>query len=123
VTYLGSKLKELRGSLSLYEVGEDTGIPRIEISRYERGQHLPTPKNLKKLADYYEVPYEDLRVLYFSDYFSEENDDRPIVLRWALKEALNTKEMDIIEAFRGISPSKQAEIQEHLLALLKEAKG
>ncbi|WP_303674991.1 helix-turn-helix domain-containing protein [Vampirovibrio chlorellavorus] len=120
MTYLGNKLKELRGSLSLYEVGGDTGIPRIEISRYERGQHLPTPKNLQKLADYYEVPYEDLRVLYFSDYFSEENVDRPVVLKWALTQVLNSMEMNIISAFRGIPVTKQGEVQERLLAMLNE---
>jgi transcriptional regulator with XRE-family HTH domain len=75
----------LRGEASLYEVSKDTGVPRGDISAYEKGEHLPSAKTLLKLSDYYEVPYTELRKLYYDAYFSDPH-ERAIVLAWA-KEA------------------------------------
>jgi transcriptional regulator with XRE-family HTH domain len=79
---LGEKLRELRGKHSLLEVERGTGISRIEVSRYEQGKYSPSPKNLEKLALYYELPYGDLRILYYDDLLKDTR-EREIVLRWA----------------------------------------
>ena len=80
---LASRLRELRGETTLYEVEKKTGVSRINLSRYEKGQHLPTEAVLKKLAKYYDVPYEVLRVLYYEDFYSTNLEERSIVLKWA----------------------------------------
>lgn len=79
---LGERLKELRGEASLYEVSKETGVPRGDISAYEKGEHLPTARTLAKLSDYYEVSYDELRKLYYDAYFSDPK-ERQIVLAWA----------------------------------------
>lgn len=81
---LGQKLKELRGSLSTYEIEKESGISSAELSRYENGKHLPTPRKLQQLADYYGVKYEELRELWYDDHFSDPK-ERAIVLKWAEK--------------------------------------
>lgn len=79
---LGERLKELRGNDTLYEVSKCTGVPRGDLSAYEKGEHLPSAKTLSKLADYYEVPYAELRKLYYDAYFNDPI-EREIVLAWA----------------------------------------
>lgn len=82
MTSLGEKLRELRGDLSLYEVEKGTGISRKELSRYEQGEYAPSPPKIEKLAELYKVSYDDLRVLYYDDFFSDPR-ERAIALRWA----------------------------------------
>lgn len=79
---LGQYLKDQRGELSLYEVGKATGIARIDLSRYEKGELLPTSEKLKKLSGFYEISYKTLRILYYEDFFSDK-EEREIVLEWA----------------------------------------
>ena len=79
---LGQKLKELRGEQSLYEVEKLSGIQRRQLLRYETGQ-MPTLPILHKLADFYQVPYEDLRKLNLDDIF-DDPEERRIVKAWAL---------------------------------------
>lgn len=79
---LGTKLKELRGDLSLYEVGKATGIDRSDIKKYEESKVLPKPSNLKKLAEYYEVPYENLFFPYLSEVYTD-SEDRQLIIKWA----------------------------------------
>lgn len=86
MSHLGAKLKELRGNLSFYEVGKACGIAPVDVSRYEEGKHLPTAKRLKALAEYYEIPYSDLRILYYEDFFSEP-EERSIVIEWVKRTA------------------------------------
>ena len=71
MTLLGDSLKELRGAdLSLYDVQRGTGISRGLIQAYERGEKVPGPENLVKLAEFYEVPYEDIRSRYYLECFA-----------------------------------------------------
>ncbi len=79
---LGRKLRELRGDFSLYEIGKATGLSAADIRRYETEEYHPTPANLRKLADYFEVPYKELRILHYEDIFSDP-EERAIVLHWA----------------------------------------
>jgi transcriptional regulator with XRE-family HTH domain len=83
VNSLGQKLGELRGKTSLYEIEQKTQVPRINLSRYEQGLHLPTEKVLKKLALYFNVTYDELRILYYKDFFAKHPAEREIVLKWA----------------------------------------
>lgn len=82
---LGDKLKELRDTQSLYEVEQSTGIRRNEIRRYELGEYAPSTTTLEKLAEYFEVTYDELRKLYYDDFF-EDPRERRIAIEWA-KEA------------------------------------
>jgi transcriptional regulator with XRE-family HTH domain len=79
---LGEYLKELRGDLSLYEVQKGTGLSRNLISLYESAKQVPTIPTLKKLSEFYEVPYRHLRKLSFEDLYSDP-EDRSIILEWA----------------------------------------
>ncbi|MBY0451253.1 MAG: helix-turn-helix transcriptional regulator [Cyanobacteria bacterium] len=79
---LGDRLKELRGTLSLVDVEKGTGLSRIGVSRYEQGENVPNPPNLKKLADFYEVSYKELRKLCLEDLYSDP-EELEIVLEWA----------------------------------------
>lgn len=67
MTEIGNFLKELRGDRSLREVGRKSGISHTYISNIERGidprsgsEIKPSPKLLRRLADYYDYPYPDL---------------------------------------------------------------
>jgi transcriptional regulator with XRE-family HTH domain len=82
---LGERLKELRGTRALYDVEKATGITRIEVSRYEKGSYYPSPKNLSKLAEFFGVTYDELRILYYDDFFSDPK-ERELVLQWAARE-------------------------------------
>lgn len=90
MSQLGAKLRELRGMLSLMDVERGTGISRIEISRYEQGRYAPSPQNLVKLAAFFEVPYDILRMLYYEDLF-EDPKERAIALEWARQHLLLDK--------------------------------
>ncbi len=88
--HLGDKLKALRGTLSLYEVERQTGIQRTVLNNYERGKHFPTPKSLEKLAAFYKIPYKELRLLYYHDYYADHPTEAEITLEWA-KQILETR--------------------------------
>lgn len=83
--FLGLKLNSLRGEQSLYEVGKATNISRSNLRSYEEGLHLPTDEVLKRLAHYYQVSYQELRILYYADYYAKFPVERSIVLAWAEK--------------------------------------
>lgn len=68
---LGSYLKELRGTLSYKDVYRETGISTGLLHAYETGQKLPSTTRLLALADYYETTYEELRLKYYEDIFSD----------------------------------------------------
>lgn len=88
---LGDRLKELREakSLSLRDMQQELGIDRSDLSKYERGRFVPTPDRLHKLAQFYDLPYRELRKLYIMDLFTDP-DDYELVLEWAA-EVLNQR--------------------------------
>jgi transcriptional regulator with XRE-family HTH domain len=115
---LGAKLRELRGSLSLYEVSKATGIPSADIGRYESENYHPTPRTLKKLAEFYEVPYKELRILYYEDEFSD-HQERAIIFEWANARDYVAEEMALIECFRKHPPNERQKLLKHIHLLLK----
>lgn len=120
MTRLGDYLKELRGSLSTVDVEREIGIRRITLSRYERGENVPSPEKLRELAAFYECSYEKLRALYYEDLLGAPEDEN-IIKNWAMTKFFSTSELEIIELFRRLPSSKQTKAQEQLLTLLKEA--
>lgn len=119
MTRLGDFLKELRGSLSTVDVEREIGIPRITISRYERGENVPSPEKLKQLAALYEYPYEKLRLLYYDDLLSNP-EDLAIIREWANNKFFSPFEIEIIEAIRKLPKEKQETLKERVLSLLHE---
>lgn len=79
---LGEHLRDLRGSLSLTEVGQSAGVDHGTLGQIEKGQRKATPDILRKLADFYEVPYSELCYLHYEQEFSNPN-VRESVLFWA----------------------------------------
>lgn len=79
---LGTKLRELRQDRSYYEVGNETSISRSNLRGYEEGTILPSEPVLRRLASFYGIPYEDLRILYYADYYDRYPEEREIVIRW-----------------------------------------
>ena len=65
VTPLGEKLASLRRerSLTLEKVREATGVSTTSLSDYERNGKHPTEPLLKSLADFYDVPVDELSAL------------------------------------------------------------
>lgn len=64
---LGDLLKELRGKRSLREIADITELSHTYISDIEKGYRRgtkkpihPSPETLKRLAEAYNYPYEDL---------------------------------------------------------------
>jgi transcriptional regulator with XRE-family HTH domain len=115
---LGAKLRELRGDLSLYEVSKATGIASADLSRYEKEDYHPSPGNLKKLADYYEVPYEDLRLLHYEDVFSD-SEELGIVLKWANQKEYQSEELILIDTLRQVPLEKRAQLLAQFMKLIR----
>ncbi len=57
---IGELLRNLRGERTLREVEREAGIPNSYLSNVESGGKRPGLKTLAKLADYYDVPLEEL---------------------------------------------------------------
>ena len=57
---IGKKLRELRGTRTIQEVSDATGIPWSTICMYELGQRLPGDDNKIILANYYNVTVGEL---------------------------------------------------------------
>ena len=60
VTEIGSYLRDLRGSRSLRQIQESTGVTYSYLSNIERGSKRPGEKVLSRLADYHNVPLGEL---------------------------------------------------------------
>lgn len=57
---MGKKLRELRGSRTIKEISDATGLAWSTICSYELGQRVPEDKNKVKLAKYYNVTIQEL---------------------------------------------------------------
>jgi len=74
---VGSKLKKLRldGKKTLKEQSEIFGVSLNSVYRWEHGLTTPKKAILKKMAEYYGVPFEWLRMESDWEYNSEHNLD------------------------------------------------
>lgn len=82
MSLLGSRLKELRGEKTLYQVGKACNLIPNDVSRYEKGERTPTPAVLKRLAEYFETEYSELRQLYYEDTINTPEEEKAL-LAWA----------------------------------------
>lgn len=57
---IGRKLKQLRGSRTIQEVSDATGIDTSTIGMYEIGQRVPRDNNKITLADFYGLTVQEL---------------------------------------------------------------
>lgn len=80
--HLATRLRALRGSRSLYSIAEESGISRPVLHRYENGR-IPTDEQLKALAKYYKIPYQELKFLAFEDIFPAGSEERRLLFDWA----------------------------------------
>jgi HTH-type transcriptional regulator, competence development regulator len=53
--------------LILRKVASELDIDQSLISKFEKGERKPTKKQLIKLADFYNLPQQDLLIEWFSD--------------------------------------------------------
>lgn len=56
------KLRKEKGQ-TLHQVSKEADIDSPLLSKLERGGRLPTVEQIKKLAEYYEIPEADLKVI------------------------------------------------------------
>jgi len=61
---LGKYLRELRKEKgqTLHQVSKETDIDSPLLSKLERGERLPTPEQLNRLAKYYNISEESLKI-------------------------------------------------------------
>ena len=57
---IGELLRTLRGDRTLRDLERDTGIPNSYLSNVENGAKRPGLKTLTKLAEYHQVPLNEL---------------------------------------------------------------
>ena len=50
---VGKRLRKLRGSRTLDEVGETLGVTGMAVSLWERGERMPSDEMKVKIAAYY----------------------------------------------------------------------
>lgn len=90
---IGALLRELRGDRTLREVEADTGISNSYLSNLEMGRKNPGIKSLSRLAEYYEVPLEDLVGYETLSYF------RQAIVREDILATAKAKAADIKRSF------------------------
>ncbi|MEB3286368.1 MAG: helix-turn-helix transcriptional regulator [Vampirovibrionales bacterium] len=119
MSQLADQLRKLRGNRTLYQVQQETGLPRITISRYERDENTPSINNLKKLAQYYQIDYKALRLYYYEDILTDA-EERLIVLSWALKHILPKELNFTVEQLLSLSETHQSRIVQTLEYVLQD---
>lgn len=117
MTQLGVRIRELRGSLSLYEVGKGSGVATADLSRYEQGKYLPSITNLKKLAEYFEVPYEELRFLYYEDFFKD--GERKVITQWVFQQNYLEEELNVLKLLGQIPVPQRQAVLKQIMSLLE----
>lgn len=60
---IGEKLRKLRGERSSSEVSEALGISLSALSMYENGNRIPRDEVKVAIANYYNVPVQDIFLL------------------------------------------------------------
>lgn len=56
------ELRSLRAGAGLtqQQLADKLGVSHISVSRWERGEAIPSPKNIKKMADMFGVAGKDI---------------------------------------------------------------
>jgi transcriptional regulator with XRE-family HTH domain len=82
VNLFGTKLRELRGERSLYEVAKAMGIERGQLKRYEDGRIPEHQKTVILLSEFYGTPYFELQALCFEAQYPRDTLIREALLWW-----------------------------------------
>jgi len=77
---LAEILKQKRESndLLLREVAAAVNIDQSLLSKFEKGERIPTPKQVREFAKYYHISEEQLEVVYLSDKIYQELKGNPL---------------------------------------------
>lgn len=77
---LAEILKQKRESneLLLREVAAAVNIDQSLLSKFEKGERIPTPKQIKEFAKYYHINEDQLEVVYLSDKIYQELKGNPL---------------------------------------------
>lgn len=57
---IGKRLKALRGTKTLEEVGNDLNVTAMAVSLWERGERIPNDDLKIKISNYFGVPLVDI---------------------------------------------------------------
>lgn len=57
---VGERLKKLRGTKTLAEVGKDLNVTAMAVSNWENGERMPNDDMKVKIAAYYETTVSDI---------------------------------------------------------------
>jgi transcriptional regulator with XRE-family HTH domain len=117
---LGTRLRELRGELSLHEVGKGSNVAAADIRKYETGQYYPTKPTLKKLCDYFEVPYGELRFLYYEDIYRLDSEELETITSWVLQRRFAPHELVVIEKLSQIAQDQRREVFNRIQRVMAE---
>lgn len=80
---ISSVLKQERESkgLLLREVGAAVNIDTSMVSKYEKGERLPSPKQVISFAQFYEMDKDYLLTLLLSDRIMQDIEDSPYAMQ------------------------------------------
>jgi transcriptional regulator with XRE-family HTH domain len=79
--HLGHKLRALRGDKTIYQVSKEVQIDRTQLKRYETGR-IPADDVLEKIALFYDVSFDELKMLSYDDLFPEGSRQRHLLFKW-----------------------------------------
>ncbi|WP_421976354.1 helix-turn-helix domain-containing protein [Roseivirga seohaensis] len=93
---ISTVLKQARESkgLLLREVGAAVNIDTSMVSKYEKGERLPSPKQVISFAQFYEMDKDYLLTLLLSDRILQDIEASPYAmqaLQWAWEKLQNRK--------------------------------
>jgi transcriptional regulator with XRE-family HTH domain len=131
---LGKLLKELRGKKPLRAIAENTGLSHSYISDIEKGFRRgtkvpihPSPDTLKRLAQAYNFPYEELMKV--AGYIEEEDkkeintyDSLSEINKLVKKYGIEQMGFFDIEEWKNLSPDDLLLLEEQFKLIVKLAK-
>ena len=107
------RLKELRDERALTQTDVARGVNTNQqnISRWEKGEVLPTSDFIVKLADFFGVS---------ADYLLGRSDDFGNVAVFSSSPALSDEELQLVEMYRSLSPDMKKAARDVFIAWTAE---
>lgn len=115
--YIKEQLTELKhhSRITQKEIAEKTGIAQPLISQYLSGKSTPTEKNLQKLADFFNVPIQQIDPRYNTEQINQESKPTTINIE-------NLADNVMMFGGRELTDEKKKIIESIIKGYLKEAK-
>lgn len=101
------KLNQLKKGISQKEIIEKTGIAQSTLSQYFSGKRIPTQQNIKKLANFFNVPISEIDPRLNTNLIIQQNDTVKSLLETVIK--LSPKSQEALLSFAH----KELEIQKN----------